>query len=161
MAVAGGREPSDRHRNGDGQQVWLPAVGGVLVVDGAIALVRRGNAPARGLWSLPGGRVEADEDPAAAVVREMAEETGMMVVVRHLLDVIQIPAAVPLRPGDPDECVAGYAIHEFLLAPAGPLGGLRASSDAIDAGWFTQPQLTTLDTTAGLREHLRRWQVWG
>lgn len=55
------------------------AVGAVAVVDGALLLVQRGTPPEAGRWTIPGGRVEAGEPLAAAVEREVAEETGLAV----------------------------------------------------------------------------------
>jgi 8-oxo-dGTP diphosphatase len=52
-------------------------VGAVVVDDGDLLLVRRGQAPALGAWSVPGGRLEPGETLAEAVVRELAEETGI------------------------------------------------------------------------------------
>ena len=52
-------------------------VGAVAVEDGRLLLVRRGRPPGLGEWSVPGGRVEAGETMAEAVVRELAEETGL------------------------------------------------------------------------------------
>ena len=61
----------------------------LLVVDqGRVLLARRANDPFRGDWTLPGGFVDAGEDPARAAERECLEETGLAVGVTRLLDVI-------------------------------------------------------------------------
>src|ERR1051325_1487013 len=52
-------------------------VGAIALDDDRLLLIRRGRGPAAGEWSVPGGRVEAGETLAEAVVRELAEETGI------------------------------------------------------------------------------------
>jgi len=60
-----------------------------LVQQGAkILLARRANPPQLGLWTLPGGFVDAGEDPARAAERECLEETSLSVHVTRLIDVI-------------------------------------------------------------------------
>lgn len=60
-----------------------------LIEDGGnVLLVRRSNSPEQGKWTLPGGFVDADEDPAEAAVREVGEETGLRVEITGLVDVI-------------------------------------------------------------------------
>ena len=60
----------------------------LLIKDGKVLLVRRANEPARGLWTLPAGFIDAGEDPAEAAQRECLEETGLQVRVTGLLDVL-------------------------------------------------------------------------
>jgi 8-oxo-dGTP diphosphatase len=56
--------------------------------DSEVLLVYRLNEPGQGMWSLPGGYMDADEDPARAAERECREETGLDVEVTRLLDVL-------------------------------------------------------------------------
>ena len=65
--------------------VRVPCVGAVVVHDGQLLLVRRGQEPGKGLWSVPGGRVEAGESLAEACVREVREETGLDVVAGEVV----------------------------------------------------------------------------
>src|SRR5437773_8302952 len=60
-------------------------VGAIAVENDALLLIKRGRAPGTGLWSVPGGRVEAGETLAEAVVRELAEETGVEAVCDELV----------------------------------------------------------------------------
>jgi ADP-ribose pyrophosphatase YjhB (NUDIX family) len=67
-----------------------PKVAAAVLIerDDQILLVRRVNDPQRGLWTLPAGFVDAGEDPRVAAERECLEETGLLVYVTGLLDVI-------------------------------------------------------------------------
>jgi ADP-ribose pyrophosphatase YjhB (NUDIX family) len=53
------------------------SAGGLLIREGKVLLIQRGAEPNKELWTLPGGYVEIDETPDQAVVREVAEETGL------------------------------------------------------------------------------------
>ena len=68
---------------------------GAIVHDrvGRLLLIQRGREPGRGLWSLPGGRVEPGESEHEAIEREMAEETGLRVRVVRLVGRVQIGRA--------------------------------------------------------------------
>lgn len=60
------------------------AVGGVLIHQGRVLLVERAKPPAEDEWAIPGGSVELGETLAAALEREMLEETGLRVRAREL-----------------------------------------------------------------------------
>ena len=64
------------------------AVVAVIFRDGQVLLTRRVNTPRQGLWTFPGGFVDAGEDPARAAERECLEETGLTVQVTGLIDVL-------------------------------------------------------------------------
>jgi len=107
------------------------AVGAVRVRDGRLLLVRRGRPPAAGRWALPGGKVEPGEALAAAVARELAEETGLDGAVGPLCGIAE-------RTGP------GY--HHVILdfwveAPAGdPVAG----DDAAAVAWADRADLDRL-----------------
>ncbi len=67
-----------------------PKVAAAVIVeqDGRVLLTRRVNEPFRGLWTIPAGFINANEDPARAAERECLEETGLVVQVTGLQDVI-------------------------------------------------------------------------
>jgi ADP-ribose pyrophosphatase YjhB (NUDIX family) len=55
-----------------------------------VLLVKRGRAPSKGMWSLPGGRLERGERIVDAVAREVREETGLEVAVHELVEVVEL-----------------------------------------------------------------------
>lgn len=122
------------------------AAGAVVVDDaGQVLLVRRGREPARGSWSLPGGRVEPGESPAQAAVREVREETGLVVTLGRHLGVLEVPAPEPGRV---------YRIHDYAARVVG--GRLAAGDDAARVRWFTPAELVDLPVTDGLLDYLAR-----
>ncbi len=128
----------------------VPCVGAVVLDDdGRLLLVRRGREPSRGLWSLPGGRVEPGEDDAAAVAREVLEETGLRVEVGAPVGHVRIPAG--------DGVV--YAVTDYRCALSGPAQRPRAGDDADDVLFADAAALTTLPCTPLLLETLRGWGV--
>lgn len=67
----------------------------VIVRDGKILLIKRGNEPFKNFWALPGGYVDWDETVEDAVKREVAEETGLMVTKLELIGVFSKPERHP------------------------------------------------------------------
>jgi len=64
-------------------------VGGVVIEDNRTLLIRRGNEPLMGQWSIPGGTLELGETLAEGTVRELKEETGLEVRVLELIEVFE------------------------------------------------------------------------
>lgn len=64
------------------------AAAALIVQSDKVLLVRRAMNPQRGLWTLPAGFVDADEDPLRAIERECLEETGLHIRVTGLVDVL-------------------------------------------------------------------------
>jgi 8-oxo-dGTP diphosphatase len=118
---------------------------GILVEqDGKVLLVRRINEPFKGLWTLPAGFVDADEDPARAAERECLEETGLSVRVTGLLDI---------RWGREHPRGADFVIF-FSGQVTG--GVLQPGDDAEEAAWFERdhlPRLAFKSTQFILQDH--------
>src|SRR5260370_570099 len=65
----------------------LVGVGAIIVEGGRVALVKRGQAPLLGEWSIPGGMLELGETLRQGAEREAMEETGLVVRATELLGV--------------------------------------------------------------------------
>jgi ADP-ribose pyrophosphatase YjhB (NUDIX family) len=67
-----------------------PKVAAAVLIEqgGRVLLVRRAGEPFRGMWTLPAGFINGGEDPAEAAARECLEETGLIVRVTRVLDII-------------------------------------------------------------------------
>lgn len=127
----------------------IPCVGGVVFDDdGRLLLIQRANAPGRGLWSIPGGRVEPGETDEAALVREMREETGLEVAVGREVGVL----IRELDSGD------RYVIRDFLATIVGD-ARLVPGDDADDAAFVHPDDLERYALSPGLVEILAGWGV--
>jgi 8-oxo-dGTP diphosphatase len=126
---------------------------GAVVHDaaGRLLLIRRGHAPSAGLWSVPGGRVEPGETEAEAVVREVAEETGLRVVPRSVVGRVRIPGDGVLFTvtdwlctlAEPDQVpVAGDDADDVRFVDAGALAALEMAPGVVTAlgGWGVLPR---------------------
>ena len=105
----------------------IVAVGAVIVDAGRVLLVRRGREPLKGRWSLPGGALEVGESLSAGLVREVREETGLLVEPVELIELLD-------RIHREGERVRyHYVIADYLCRVTG--GALRAASDADEVRW--------------------------
>ena len=127
-----------------------PVVGvGAVVLDGGrVLLIKRGHAPLKGQWSLPGGGVEIGETLEQAIAREVIEETGLTVEVGPMVEVLDRISR------DADGRVEHhFVLVDFVCRPSG--GVLRGASDAEDAAWVALadlPRYGVADVTVSVIE---------
>lgn len=117
-------------------------VGAVAVHRDRLLMIRRGRGVAAGEWSIPGGRVEAGETLAAAVVREVREETGLEVVCERFLGWVE-------RIGENYH----YVILDFVVT-ALERGPIVAGDDAAEALWVPLDEVTDYQLVDGLADFL-------
>jgi ADP-ribose pyrophosphatase YjhB (NUDIX family) len=127
-------------------------VGLYVVKDGKVLLVRRGNEPGRGKWSLPGGRIRFGERSEEAALREMREETGLEVRLRRVVDVVDV-----FWRSERGELLEHFVIVDFEAEVIG--GELRPADDALDARWFSPEELKGLEMTESTRRFLEEQLV--
>jgi ADP-ribose pyrophosphatase YjhB (NUDIX family) len=127
-------------------------VGAVVFKGGEVLLVRRGQEPALGSWSLPGGLVELGETLEAAIQRELAEETGLSVTL------LGIAAVVERIFPDPDGRIAyHYILVDYLCDYAG--GELNPGSDITAARFVALSELAGFDLPHFTADVIRRaWE---
>ncbi len=112
-------------------------VGAVVWRNDRVLLLRRGNPPRQGQWSLPGGAQQLGETLREAVAREVREETGLELTDLRLL------TTVDLVDRDPDGRVRyHYTLVDFTAEA--PLGEPVAGDDAVDVAWFATGKLAGL-----------------
>jgi len=118
------------------------AVGAVVVDHDRLLLVRRGQAPAAGFWSVPGGRVEHGETLVEATVRELREETGLEGVCGSLIDWGEF------FEGDHHSIVFDFEVT--LVTHDEPV----AADDAAEVRWVDLNDVAELHLVDGLAEML-------
>jgi 8-oxo-dGTP diphosphatase len=117
-------------------------VGAIVVLDGRLLLVQRANEPGAGEWSVPGGRVEPGEMLAEAVVRELAEETGLEGVCGSLVGWVE-------RIGEDHH----FVILDFEVTVLGD-DDPTAGGDVLDAQWVPLSDVAEWLLVDGLAEFL-------
>ncbi len=100
-------------------------------------LVRRGNEPLKGEWSLPGGAVELGETLEGALLREIREETGLDIDVGPVVEVLD-----RVRRDADGRIEYHYVIVDYDCRVRG--GEVAAGTDAADARWADLVDLESL-----------------
>ncbi|HEX3424857.1 MAG TPA: NUDIX domain-containing protein [Acidimicrobiales bacterium] len=117
-------------------------VGAIAVAAEQLLLIRRGHGPGGGRWSIPGGRLEWGETLAEAVVRELAEETGLEAVCDQFVGWVE-------RLGDDYHfLILDFAVT--VISTDDPVAG----DDAAEALWVPVDHVASLPLVDGLAEFL-------
>ncbi len=133
-------------------QAPIVGVSTCVIHDGRFLLIQRGKEPNLGLWSLPGGHVEAAETLRQAAARELREETTVSAEIGDVVDVLDF-----LRPEASGETRRHYVVvvfHGRYLS-----GDPRAGDDAADAAWVTMSEAEALPRTDTLLDILQKGRL--
>ena len=125
----------------------VPAVTAFMQdADGRILMERRTD---NGRWGLPGGTHQAGESISQAVVREVAEETGLLVEVDRMVGIYTDPRHVI-------EFSDGEVRQEFSMCFAAHIveGELKASEESFEVAWIEREALDRLDIAPTTRRRI-------
>jgi 8-oxo-dGTP diphosphatase len=122
------------------------AVGGIVVRDGSLLLVQRGRGAAVGKWSIPGGRVQWGETLAAAVAREVFEETALRVTAGAFAGWVERTGNEPFP--------YHYVILDFFTTETDRSATAEPGDDAAALQWVPLGALDTVDLVDGLAAFL-------
>ncbi len=124
----------------------MVAVGGVVLASGPrVLLVKRGTPPVVGQWTLPGGRLRGGETIAAALEREVLEETCVRVAAGSLIEVVEISTEG-----------YHYVIHDHLCTPVDDSEVPKAGDDAAEARYVRPSELPSLGVTEAVARIVRK-----
>ena len=115
-------------------------IGGIIAHDGRVVLVKRRFEPLAGQWSIPGGAVETGETLEACLIREMSEETGFVVEVGPVVEVLD-----RITRDEEGRVLYHFVLIDYLCWPVG--GELRAGSDVAEAVLAEPSELAQYELT--------------
>jgi 8-oxo-dGTP diphosphatase len=118
------------------------AVSAAIFRDGKVLIVRRARSPSKGVYSLPGGRVEFGETLHAALHREVAEETALKI---EIVDLAGWREVVPAAEGGGHYVIMSFAAHWQS-------GEVVLNEELDDHRWRAPDALGEFKTTPGLED---------
>jgi 8-oxo-dGTP diphosphatase len=124
------------------------AVSAVIFRESRVLLVRRARSPAKGFYSLPGGRVEFGETLHAALHREVAEETALQIEIAGLAGWREV---VPSAAGGGHYLIMSFAARWIA-------GEVVLNEELDDHRWLAPEAIGEMKLTAGLIEIIRSAQ---
>jgi mutator protein MutT len=128
-------------------------VGVLIQKNERFLLIKRGAEPDLGLWSVPGGLVELGETVKEAAIREVFEETGIVIGGLSLLDVID-----KIITDEKGDIRYHFVIIDYLAKKLG--GELEAKDDALDARWVNLRELNKFELTPTLKALFQKMNLY-
>ncbi len=126
----------------------IVGVGAIIIEDENVLIVRRGQPPKMGAWSIPGGGVDLGEDLEQACMREVREETGLEVEILSEGRVLN-----RVTRDEWERVQFHYVLIDFVCRPTG--GVLQAASDISEARWVPLSEVSSLSPmTSGTAEFI-------
>ncbi len=123
-------------------------IGAVVIRDGKVLLIRRGVAPGKGLWAVPGGSLELGETLQQGAEREILEETGITIRAREPI------YAFDFFERDPDGRIRFHFVIVDLAADY-IRGDVKGADDALEARWLAPGDLDHLPVSKNTLKLLR------
>lgn len=127
----------------------VPGVSTITLRDGRVLLAKRAKKAGYGLWSLPGGHIEAGEPARDAALRELAEETGVTARLDRLIECQDI-----IHRDADGKVVFHYVVSVFLCH--WQQGEAIAATDVSEVMWAGESDLEHLKMTHGTAELIRK-----
>jgi ADP-ribose pyrophosphatase YjhB (NUDIX family) len=121
------------------------AVSAAIIRDGRVLVAQRARGPALGIWTMPGGVVEAGETLAEALKREIEEETGLIV------EPVALAGHREVLVREADRRVSRHFVI-LCFATRWISGDVRLNEELSEARWLKPEELAGLKTTEGLAE---------
>jgi len=124
-------------------------IGGVIIKDDSILLVKRGQPPSKGCWGVPGGCLELGEGLKEGVAREVLEECGIEVEVGDLFDVFET-----IVKDENGGVKFHYILIDFFAVHVG--GELKPGGDVEDCKFIPFGEVWDYPLTPGVKKILKR-----
>ena len=121
------------------------AVSAAIIRDGRVLVARRARGPALGVWTMPGGVVEAGETLIEALKREIEEETAMIV------EPVALAGHREVLVRDDEQLLSRHFVI-LCFATRWISGEPQLNEELAEARWLKLEELAGLNTTEGLAE---------
>ncbi len=129
-------------------------VGAVVFKDNRVLLVKRKNPPSKGMWAIPGGRVELGESLKQAAQREIMEETGIHIQVDEPIYIFE-----SIQKDEKGRIAFHYIIIDMVARYK--KGNISPGDDALDARWISEDELKTLKVNQSTKDFLKEYFNFG